>query len=138
MLDRRFPLDAQQTASHPPVKRPGIEPALVPCGIDMKDAPLGMKPMRRTTNRVSPNVDVMEPRVLLSVARPLLNHHALRGVVQGVRAIMSTLARTGDTVQATDDLIRLSSRVPSGPESLAPTWQKHLGLYRPHSSGSIL
>jgi hypothetical protein len=87
---------------------------------------------------VSPSVDVMEPRVLLSTAAPLLSKHALNGVVRDVRTIMSTLARTEDTVQASIQLSKLSSRIPSGPEGLAPSWQSDIGLYRPHSPGSII
>jgi hypothetical protein len=75
---------------------------------------------------------------VLSAAAPLLSHHALTGVVRDVKAIMSTLARTEDTVQATVDLTQLSSRIPSGPEGLAPSWQSDLGLYRPDSPRSIL
>ena len=94
--------------------------------------------MRRTKMGVLPSVDVMEPRVLLSTAAPLLSKHALSGVVRDVRAIMSTLAKTEDTVQASAQLTRLSSRIPSGPEGLAPSWQSDIGLYRPHSARSII
>src|SRR5215475_12350453 len=94
--------------------------------------------MRRTKLGVLPTVDVLEPRVLLSTAAPLLSQHALRGVVRDVRSIMSTLARTEDTVQASAQLTELSSRIPSGPEGLAPSWRSDLGLYRPHSARSIV
>jgi hypothetical protein len=87
---------------------------------------------------VSPSVDVLEPRVVLSAAAPLLSQQALHGVVRDVKAIMSTLARTEDTVQARVDLTRLSSQIPSGPEGLAPSWRSDIGLYRPHSARSIL
>jgi hypothetical protein len=94
--------------------------------------------MRRTKKSVSPSLDVIEPRVLLSTAAPFLSQHPLNGVVRDVKAIMSTLARTEDTVQASDHLTRLSSRIPSGPEVLAPSWRSDIGLYRPHSARSIL
>ena len=71
-------------------------------------------------------------------AGPLLSKHALGGVVRDVRAIMSTLARTENSVQASAHLTRLSSRIPSGPEELAPSWQSDIGLYRPHSASSII
>ena len=51
---------------------------------------------------------------------------------------MSTLAKTGNTVRASAQLEKLSSRIPSGPEWLAPSWQGDLALYRPHSGGLIL
>jgi hypothetical protein len=79
----------------------------------------------------------MEPRILLTAATSLLSPHALRGVVQDVKANMSTLARSGDTNQASHQLTELSSKIPSGPEGLAPLWQKDLGLYDPRAMGSI-
>ena len=50
---------------------------------------------------------------------------------------MNTLAKTDDTVQVSDLLTRLSSRIPSGPEGLAPAWQSDIELYRPHSVRSM-
>ena len=94
--------------------------------------------MRRTKSSVSPNVDVVESRVLLSAAGPVFSAHAFRGVVQNVKAIMTTLARTENTVQASAHLTRLSARIPSGPEGLAASWQSDLDRYRPHSAGSII
>ncbi len=94
--------------------------------------------MRRTKTGVLPGVDVMEPRLLLSTAAPLLSRHALTGVVREVRAIVSTLARTEDTVQASAQLAGLSSQIPFGSEGLAPSWQSDIGLYRPHSARSIV
>jgi hypothetical protein len=94
--------------------------------------------MRRTKLGILPSVDAIEPRVLLSTASPFLSRHALSGVVRDVRAIMSTLARTDNTVHASVQLSRLSSRIPSGTEELAPTWQGDLGLYRAHSASSII
>jgi len=94
--------------------------------------------MRRTKMGFSPSVDVMEPRVLLSTAAPLLSKPALSGVVRDVKAIMSTLAKTEDTVQASAQLTTLSSRIPSGPEGLAPSWRSDMGHYRPHSARSII
>src|SRR4051812_9067962 len=94
--------------------------------------------MRRTKTGISPSVDVLEPRVLLSTAAPLLSKQALRGVVRDVRAVMSALAKTEDTVRASAHLTRLSSRIPAGPEGLAPSWRSDIGLYRPHSARSIV
>jgi hypothetical protein len=94
--------------------------------------------MRRTKTGVSPIVDVLEPRVVLSGAAPLLSQQALHGVVRDVKAIMSTLARTEDTDQARVALTQLSARIPSGLEGLAPAWRSDIGLYRPHSAPSIL
>jgi hypothetical protein len=84
--------------------------------------------MRRMEMSVSPSVEIIEPRVLLSTGAPLLSNHALSGVVRDVGVIMSTLARTDDTVQASALLTRLSSRIPSGPQGLAPSWQSDIGL----------
>jgi hypothetical protein len=50
---------------------------------------------------------------------------------------MTTLARTEDTAQASAQLTGLSSRIPTGPQGLAPSWQGDIGLYRPHSARSI-
>ncbi len=94
--------------------------------------------MRRTKTGFLPSVDVMERRVLLSTAAPLLSKPALSGVVRDVKAIIHTLAKTEDTVQASAQLTALSSRIPSGPEALAPSWQSDIGLYRPHSAKSII
>jgi hypothetical protein len=97
-----------------------------------------MTPMRSSKKRVSPSVDVMEPRILLSAATPLLTQHALNGVVRDIRGIMSTLARTEDTVRASAQLTSLSSRIPFGPEALAPSWREDIGHYRPHTVGSVV
>ncbi len=94
--------------------------------------------MRKTKTGVLPVVDVMEPRLLLSTAAPLLSRQALSGVVREVRAIVNTLAKTEDTVEASAQLTGLSSLIPSGPERLAPSWQSDIGLYRPHSMRSII
>jgi hypothetical protein len=94
--------------------------------------------MRRTKTGFLPSVDVMESRVLLSTAAPLLSKPALSGVVRDVKAIIHTLAKTENTVQASAQLTALSSRIPSGPEALAPSWQSDIGLYRPHSARSLI
>ena len=77
--------------------------------------------MRRTKTGVLPSVDFMEPRLLLSTAAPLLSKHALSGVVREVRAIVGTLARTNNTVQASAQLTGLASQIPSG--SLGSPWR---------------
>jgi hypothetical protein len=94
--------------------------------------------VRRMKMGFLPSVDVIEPRVLLSSAAPLLSKPELSGVVRDVKAIVSTLAKTEDTVQASAQLTTLSSRIPSGPEGLAPSWRSDVGLYRPHSARSII
>ncbi len=94
--------------------------------------------MRSTKTGVSASVDVLEPRVQPSTTAPLLSQHALSEVVRDVRAIMSTLARTENTLQASGRLTRLSARIPSGPQELAPSWRSDLGLYHPHSARSVL
>jgi hypothetical protein len=92
--------------------------------------------MHRPLKCLRPVVDVMEPRTLLSTGAPLLSVRALHGVVHEVRSIMGTLKRSGDTGRAGAALTSLSSRIPMGPERLAPTWLNDLGLYRPHSPAS--
>ena len=94
--------------------------------------------MRRTKTGVLPSVDAMEPRLLLSTAAPLLSRHALTGVVREVRAIVSTLAKTGNTVQASGQLTDVASQIPTGSAGLALSWQTDLGLYRPHSARSVM
>jgi Macro domain len=94
--------------------------------------------MRRTKTAFLPSVDVMEPRLLLFAAIPLLSHHGLTVVVREVDAIVKTLAKTEDVVQASTQLTGLASQVPSGSEGLAPAWQNDLGLYRPHSERSVI
>jgi hypothetical protein len=94
--------------------------------------------MRRTKTSILPSVDLMEPRLLLSTAAPLLSKHELSGIVREVKAIVSTLAKTGDTVQASTSLTELSSQLASGPEELAPSWQSDISLFRPGSARSII
>jgi hypothetical protein len=93
--------------------------------------------MRRTNMGISPSVDAIESRILLSSA-PLLARHALTGVVRDVKAIISTLARTENIDQASARLTTLTSRIPSGPQALAPSWQSDLGLYHPGSAKSLM
>jgi hypothetical protein len=80
----------------------------------------------------------MEPRLLLFAAAPLLSHHALGGVVREVNAIVRTLAKTEDAVQASTQLTGLASQIPFGSQGLAPLWQSDVGLYRPHSARSVI
>lgn len=94
--------------------------------------------MRRMKTGVVPSVDAMEPKLLLSTAAPLLSRHALTGVVREVRAIVSTLAKTGNTVQASGQLTDVASQIPTGSAVLALSWQSDLGLYRPHSARSVM
>jgi hypothetical protein len=95
--------------------------------------------MRRTKTAFLPSADVMEPRLLLFAPAPLLSHHALTGVVRDVNAIVKTLAKTDDVVQASTQLSGLASQIPFGSEGLAPTWQSDIGrLYRPHSTRSVI
>jgi hypothetical protein len=94
--------------------------------------------MRRTKKGVSPSLDVMEPRVLLSHAAPLLSRHAMSGVVREVRAIASTQAETRHTVEASAHFARVASRFPSGPEGGTPSLRRVSGHHRAHSARSIL
>jgi hypothetical protein len=94
--------------------------------------------MRTTKRNLALSVDIMESRLLLSTVAPLVSEHALNGLVRDVKVIMSTLARTENTVQASARLTNLSSRIPSGPEELAPSWQGDIAFYRPHSARSIV
>jgi hypothetical protein len=94
--------------------------------------------MRRTKMGVLPSVDVMEPRLLLSTAAPLMSKHELTNVVHEIRIIVNTLAKTEDTAQASAQLNALSSQVPSGSAVLALSWQSDIGLYRPRSARSII
>ncbi len=94
--------------------------------------------MKRTKTGVLPSVDVMEPRLLLSIAAPLLSKHELSGVVREVRAIVGTLAKTQDTVQASARLTGLASQISSGSEGLALSWQSDIALFRPHSVRSVI
>lgn len=93
--------------------------------------------MPRSKTRVSPSLEVVESRTLLSAAGPVMTPHALNVVVRDIRGIMNTLARTDDTARASRHLTRLSSRVPSGREGLAPAWRADVGLYSPGTVGSI-
>jgi hypothetical protein len=94
--------------------------------------------MRRTKTAFLASVDVMEPRLLLFAPAPLLSHHGLTVVVREVDAIVKTLAKTEDVVQASTQLTGLASQIPSGSEGLAPAWQSDIGLYRPHSERSVI
>ena len=70
--------------------------------------------MRRAKTSILPGIDTMEPRLLLSTAAPLVTRHELNGVVREIKAIVSSLARTDDTVQASMQLSGLSSQLPVG------------------------
>jgi hypothetical protein len=94
--------------------------------------------MRRAKTNFVPGIATMEPRLLLSTAAPLVSRQELTGVVREIKAIVSSLARTHDTVQASTQLTGLSSQLPSGSERLAAAWQNDLSLYRPHSAKSAI
>lgn len=93
--------------------------------------------MHQTKKRVSPGVEMVESRVLPSAAPVLISTAMLKSVAREVRAIMVNLAATGNVTQAGAELAHLSTRIPSGPEGLAPTWQADLALYRPHRAASV-
>ncbi len=59
-------------------------------------------------------------------------------VVREVKAIVGSLGRTDDTVQAGVQLTGLASQMPSRSGVLAATWQSDLGFYRPHSAKSVV
>jgi hypothetical protein len=94
--------------------------------------------MRRAKTSFSPGIDTMEPRLLLSTAAPLVSRRELTGVVREIKAIVSSLARTDDTIQASTRLNGLSSQIPSGAETVAVAWQNDLARYRPHSAKSAI
>jgi hypothetical protein len=92
--------------------------------------------MRRAKTNFVPGIATMEPRLLLSTAASLVSRHELTGVVHEIKVIVSSLARTDDTVLASSQLSGLTSRLPSGSERLAAAWQSDLARYRPHSAKS--
>ena len=92
----------------------------------------------RRSKTLSPAVDPVEPRVLLSSVPMVSAPPGLHGVVREVRLIAGELARTGQVHRAGVELTHLSARLPNGPEVLAPRWQADLALYRPHVKGSIV
>jgi hypothetical protein len=100
--------------------------------------------MRRKKTGVLPSVDAMESRLLLSTTASVLSRHTLTGVVREVRSIVSTLAKTENTAQASARLTGLALQIPSGSTGLggstglALSWQSDIGLYRPHSERSII
>ena len=67
--------------------------------------------MRTTKPSLLPSVDVMEPRLLLSTGVPLASAHVLTRVDHLVKSIVTSLARTDDTVQANANLSSLASQI---------------------------
>lgn len=94
--------------------------------------------MKRTNSSVSPSLDVLEPRCLLSSGALLESRGALTVDVREIKGIVTALARTNDTVQASTELTELSSQVPSASPRLALAWQIDLGLFSPHSHRSMV
>jgi hypothetical protein len=94
--------------------------------------------MRKTKPRAFPSVDIMEPRLMLSTAAPLLSRHALAVVTHEIKAIVTTLARTQNTVQAGTNLKTLTAQLPSATGTLNSAWQSDLGFYHPHSVRSVV
>lgn len=100
--------------------------------------------MRNTKTSTVPAVDIMEPKLLLSTAGPLISRQALTGVVREVKAIVSTLGKTENTPEASAQLTGLALQIPSGSRGpaastgLALSWQSDIELYRPHSKRSLI
>jgi len=79
----------------------------------------------------------MESRALPSAATPLLSSHALHAIVHDVKAIVRMLSMTDAVGHARVHLTRLASRIPGGADRLAPAWRYDVGLFNPHTAGSI-
>jgi hypothetical protein len=94
--------------------------------------------MRRTKPALSPTVDVMEPKLLLSAAASLDSARALDRVVHEVRGVVNLLARTADTAQASAQLTGLASEISPSSSGLSTSWQNDLALYRPGSQRSAI
>jgi hypothetical protein len=87
--------------------------------------------MPRPRDGVSPGVEALESKELLSTAVPGLTMRTINRVVAQVETTLGKLARTQDTSQASARLDRLASKIPLGTTQLAPSWQDDLALYRP-------
>lgn len=85
--------------------------------------------MRRKTPSLSPVLDAIEPRVLPSVAAPLISTHALRADVREVRTVMASLAQTGNLGRAENRLVAIAATIPGGAEVLVPEWRTDLSVY---------
>jgi hypothetical protein len=94
--------------------------------------------MRRTKPRLLPRVDVMEPRSLLSIGGSLASAHVLTRVDHVVKSILTSLAKTDDTVQANANLTSLASQIAPSSPSLAVSWQSDVALYRRGSRKSTI
>ena len=94
--------------------------------------------MRRTKPRLLPRVDAMEPRLLLSTGGSPASAHVLNRVDHVVKSILTSLAKTDDTVQANANLTSLASQVASNSPSLAVSWQSDVAFYRPGSARSMI
>ncbi len=94
--------------------------------------------MRRTKPRLTPSMDSMETRLLLSAAVRLASAQGLSQFVHEVKAIVNTLARTENTVQANAQLTGLASQISPSSLSLATSWQNDVAFYRPGSQKSAI
>jgi hypothetical protein len=94
--------------------------------------------MRRTKPRLLPSMDVMEPRSLLSTGASLASARVLTRVDHLVKSIVTSLAKTDNTVRANANLASLASQIAPSSPSLAVSWQSDVALYRPGSPKSMI
>jgi hypothetical protein len=94
--------------------------------------------MRRTKPRLLPSMDVMEPRSLLSTGGSLASARVLTRVDHLVKSIVTSLAKTHNTVRANANLASLASQIAPSSPSLAVSWQSDVALYRPGSPKSMI
>ncbi len=92
--------------------------------------------MRRGTRKISPRLEALESKELLSAGLPVLTMRTLEHIEGRINAIMGTLARTNDTARAGEALTALSRRIPFGARQLAPAWRFDLRLYQPGVEGT--
>ncbi len=88
--------------------------------------------MRSVRRRLSPRMEHLEGRELLSTGSPVLTMNRLDGIVGQLEKIAGRVTRTHDTTQASAAIARLASRTPIGSGPLVATWQNDL------QSGSTL
>ncbi|MHB1557611.1 MAG: hypothetical protein ACYC61_09040 [Isosphaeraceae bacterium] len=92
--------------------------------------------MRRGTRKLSPCMEALEAKELLSAGLPVLTMHTVEHVEGRINAIMGMLARTNDRARAGEALTTLSRTIPFGARQLAPAWRFDLRLYQPVIAGS--
>jgi hypothetical protein len=88
--------------------------------------------MQSARRRLSPRMENLEGRELLSTGAPVLTMNRLDAIVGHVEKIAGRMTRTHDTTQASALLTRLASRTPLGSGPLAATWQNEI-----HSASNL-